>query len=276
MRAGSLKASWMCALLMMACLAGCLGGGGDGDGDNPISMNVHYDATSGVITERIQDGTVLSTVGVELSFDFARVTSKAGSMKTFSLDPGDDDEGINTVTENANEQAELAYTYLTHGLFTVVLSATDESNNTGSMEITVRIEKEIDWVQTNTNDPDRMIISTVPDCTCEHPEKISINSTVENPTDLLPNTQTTVTWSLLDPEENTEAFHTEQIGDGQEAAWTHNQYNVGSGNWALDVQIDAGNDSLNVQHLVTVLYAASESEPNPLDTASVEREDESV
>ena len=59
MRAGSLKASWMCALLMMTCLAGCLGGGGDGDGDNPISMNVHYDATSGVITERIQDGTVL-------------------------------------------------------------------------------------------------------------------------------------------------------------------------------------------------------------------------
>ena len=139
MRATSLKASWMCALLLVSCLVGCLGGGDGNAEDSPISMNVHYDATSGTIIERIQDGLSISQSGVELTFDFARVTSKAGSMKTFSFDPGDDDDGVNTITENANEQTELTYTYQTHGLFTAALSATDESNNSASININIRI-----------------------------------------------------------------------------------------------------------------------------------------
>ena len=276
MRAASLKASWMCALLLMTCLVGCLGGDDGNAEGSPISMNVHYDATSGTITERIQNGASLSQTGVELTFDFARVTSKAGSMKTFSFDPGDDDDGVNTITENANEQTELTYTYQTHGLFTAALSATDESNNSASININIRIDKEIDWTETNTNQPRQMTVSTVPDCTCESPEKITIDSTIENPPEVITSPQTTVTWHLLDPDEEEQASHTEQIGDGQEAAWTHNPSTVGSGDWTLDVRIDAGNDSINIHHVVNILYEASESEPNPLDVDGLEREKDSL
>jgi len=276
MRASHLKALTVLAVLVCGSLAGCLGGTDSGSEKNPISMNVHYDATSGTITERIQNGATLSQTGVELSFDFARVVSNAGNMETFTLDPGDDEDGSNTVTVNANEQAELTYTYQTHGLFTVVLSAVDESDNEASMSIMVRIDKEIDWTQANTDDPDSMVIPTAPDCVCSGPERIVIDSTIDNPSSLIAGTPVTVTWQLDDPQGEEQAFHTEQIGDGQEASWTHAQYTIDEGDWALNVSIDSGNDSLNLHHIVLISYEANESEPNPLASEATEREEDSL
>jgi hypothetical protein len=276
MRATHVKALTVLAVLVCGSLAGCLDGGDSGSEKNPISMNVHYDATAGTITERIQNGATLSQIGVELSFDFARVTSNAGNMKSFSLDPGDDDDGANTVTVSANDQAEITYTYQTHGLFTLVLSAVDESDNEASMSLTVRIDKEIDWTQANTEEPDSMVLPTTPDCTCPQPEHIVIDSTIENPSVLPTGTPVTVTWHLNNPQGEEQAFHTEQIGDGQEASWTHTQYNIDEGDWALNVSIDSGNDSINLHHIVLITYEANESEPNPVTSEATEREEDSL
>ena len=264
------------AVLVCASLAGCLSGPEDDDVASPISMNIHYEATSGTITERIQNGATLSQSGVELAFDFARVTSKAGAMKTFTLDPGDDEDGSNTVTVNANEQAELSYTYQTHGLFTVMLSATDESGNEASTSVVVRIDKEVDWTQSNTDDPDSMVVPATPDCQCPAPERIVVDSTISNPAGILAGTPVTVTWHLDNPDGEEQAFHTEQIGDGQEASWTHDQYNIDEGDWALNVSIDAGNDSLNLHHIVLISYEAVETPPNPIEVATEEREEDSL
>ena len=179
MRVKRAKAASLLAVLVFASLAGCLSTTDDDTSASPITMNVHYDATTGTIAERIQNGAVISQTGVELSFDFARVTSRAGSITTLSLDPGDDEDGSNAVTVDANEQAEISYTYMTHGLFTVLLSATDESDNVATVEVVVRIDKQIDWTDTNTNNPDLMVISTVPDCDCALPERLEIDSTIE-------------------------------------------------------------------------------------------------
>ena len=89
MRAGRIKAMVMLAVLVLATTAGCLSSADDEGDASPITMNVHYDLTAGTITERVQNGAVLSQNGVELSFDFARVTSRAGSITTLTLDPGD-------------------------------------------------------------------------------------------------------------------------------------------------------------------------------------------
>ena len=276
MRAVHAEALTVLILLLCSSLAGCLGGEESGREKNPISMNVHYDETSGTITERVQNGATISQTGVELSFDFARVTSNAGNMKTFTLDPGDDEDGSNTVSANANEQAELSYTYQTHGLFTVVLSAVDESENEASMSLTIRIDKEVDWTQTNTDEPDSMVIPTTPDCACPSPERIVIDSTITNPSGVFGGTPVTATWHLDNPNGEEQAFHTEQIGDGQEASWTHDQFNIDQGDWALNVTIDSGNDSLNLHHIVLITYEANESEPNPLASEATEREEDSL
>ena len=172
---------WLILLLLVSCgLSGCLGDSEEAGPKNPISMEVYYDATSGTIEEVIQNGAVLSQSGVELSFDFARVTSKAGNMNSFSYDPGDDDDGSNTVLVDANDQAEISYTYQTHGLFTAILTATDESDNIATLTLEIRIDKQIQWTQTNTDSPNPMLIPTTPDCECPMPEKIDIDSTITN------------------------------------------------------------------------------------------------
>lgn len=275
MRGRTQKAWLLLVVLLSSTLVGCLGGE-DGAGDeNPITMNVHYDATAGMIGQRIQDGTTLSTTGVELSFDFARVTSKAGTMKTFTYDPGDDDDGSNTVTVNANDQAEITYTYLTHGFFTARLTAVDESDNERSMDLQIRIDKEIIWTQTNTETPANMPVSTMPDCECPAPEKISLESTIANTNELI-GAQVTVSWHLVNPDSVEEATHTEQIGNGQEASWSHTEYNVGMGDWSLEVTIDSGNDSIDINHRVRVLYAEEESAPNPFNPPVADEEETSL
>ena len=270
MRTNSALAVVMFALVLTPCFAGCLGEGDKGEKSNPIQMNIYFDTTSGTIVERIQNGALISQSGVELSFDFARVTSKAGAMKTFTLNPGDDEAGANSITVNANEQAELSYTYQTHGMFTVTLIARDERQNMASLEVKVRIEKEIDWTQSNTNQPSTMVIATTPDCVCATPEKIQLQSTISNPNELVPGTQVTISWHLHDPDEQEQAKHTEQIADGQDASWTHNQYYLSQGDWTLDVTLDAGNDSINIHHLMKIVYVPDESKPNPLNVDAVE------
>lgn len=272
MRAARVKTLAALAVLVCASLAGCLSTVDDGDDENPITMAVHYESTSGTILERVQNGATLSQTGVELAFDFARVTSKAGTMTTFTLDPGDDEDGSNAITVNANDQADIAYTYQTHGLFTVVLSATDESGNEASTSVIVRIDKTTDWTQSNTDNPDSMVLSATPDCLCPAPERIEVDSTISNPAGILAGTPVTVTWHLDNPDGEQQAFHTEQIGDGQEASWTHSQYNIVVGDWALNVSIDSGNDSLNLHHVVNVSYEAVESPPNPIETAATEQD----
>ncbi len=255
---------WLMFALMVSCgLSGCLGDSEGPENKNPISMEVYYDATSGTIEEVVQNGAVLSQSGVELSFDFARVTSKAGNMKSFSYDPGDDDDGSNTVTVNANDQAEISYTYLTHGLFTAILTAVDESDNTANITLEIRIDKQIQWTQTNTDNPSPMAIETTPDCECPTPEKIDIDSTITNPNSFPTPATITVTWHLNNPNGDEEAFHTEQIGDGQDASWTHGQYNVEGGDWALEVTIDAGDGTIDIAHTVGIVYEALESDPRP-------------
>ena len=264
---------WLILLLLVSCgLSGCLGDSEEAGPKNPISMEVYYDATSGTIEEVIQNGAVLSQSGVELSFDFARVTSKAGNMNSFSYDPGDDDDGSNTVLVDANDQAEISYTYQTHGLFTAILTATDESDNIATLTLEIRIDKQIQWTQTNTDSPNPMLIPTTPDCECPMPEKIDIDSTITNRDSVLPGAGATitVTWHLNDPDGEEKAFHTEQIGDGQDASWTHAQYNLEGGDWNLEVTMDTGNENIDIAHTVIVLYEPLESDPRPFTSDAPE------
>ncbi|MBQ70175.1 MAG: hypothetical protein CMA65_01620 [Euryarchaeota archaeon] len=258
---------WLLLAMLISCaLSGCLTGDGENSNGNPIDMEVYYESTSGTIEEVVQNGATLSQNGVELSFDFARVTSKAGNMKSFSYDPGDDDDGSNTIEVNANEQAEISYTYQTHGMFSAVLTATDESDNTETITLQIRIDKQVQWTQTNTNNPAQMLIPTTPDCDCPVPEKIDIDSTITNRNSFPPGPAITVTWHINNPDGEEQAFHTEQIGEGDDGGWTHSQYNLVGGDWALEVTVDTtdGNDErIDIAHTVIVLYEPLESEPNP-------------
>ncbi len=253
----------LCSVMLSASIAGCLGSDEDSNKEtSPIEMIVYYDATSGTIVEVINGGVQFSEEGVELAFDFARTTSQNGQMQNFYVVPGD---GTSQLQVNADETAEIRYTYMTHGLFTVYLGAIDDQGNDNNISITVRIEKQIIWSDDSTATPRDMNIDTTPDCECEPPEFIQIKSTVENPQNFpFGGNQVTVTWHLNDPEEEEQGTHTEIIGDEQDASWNYDQYNVMKGIWILSVTIDQGEDNIDVNHDVTIKYLAEESEANPL------------
>jgi hypothetical protein len=248
--------------MLSASIAGCLGSDAAKKETSPIEMIVYYDATSGTIVEEIRNGQQLSENGVELAFDFARTTSQNGQMQNFYVVPGD---GTSQLQVNADETAEIRYTYMTHGLFTVYLGAIDDQGNDNNISITVRIEKQIIWSDDSTDTPREMNIDATPDCECEPPEFIQIESTIENPGTFFPGgSQVTVTWHLNDPAEEEQGTHTEIIADEQDASWNYDQYNVMQGIWILSVTIDQGNDNIDVDHDVTIKYLAEESEANPL------------
>ncbi len=250
-------------VLLSSIFTGCLA---DEDiASSPVTLIVYYEKTSGTLYENWTNGQRISQTGVELTFDFARTTTTEGEMKKFSLTPGD---GSAPVEIDASQSASLTYEYLTHGLFIAILSAEDSEGNFADMSITIRIDTFMHWVEQNSDNPESMILNTIPDCeNCEGPTLISIDSQVSNPESLIPATggTTTITWNLNNPDDETTATKTEPIADGQTKLWEHDQLGVTLGTWALEVVIESGEDNINITHDVSIRYEEKESEAHPID-----------
>ena len=280
MRAGRTVPVTLCLLLLLTSISGCLSSDGDTKEVSAIDLIVYYDATSGVIEENVQNNQQVTESGVELTFDFSYTKSSAGAMVTYYFLPGD---GSSAVENNAAEDGEITYTYLTHGLFDAAMGGIDDQGNDYYENITIRIDKQITWGDSNTADPDVMNIETTPDCSCPAPEKIVVESTVVNienqPATPINQGQTvTVTWRMLNSTDATTVESApEQVGDGQDASWMHNQYFVEPGTWKLEVDVSAegnGEERVNVDHTVQILYDAQESIPNPMSDSEVDDETE--
>lgn len=267
MRVKTNQSILLALLLCSAMLAGCTADDESSD-DSAIDLVIYYDTTSGMIQENIQNGAQVSFSGVELSFDYAYTKSASGDIDSFYFEAGD---GSSRITVDANETGEITYTYATHGLFTANLGAIDEAGNEDNTTITIRIDKKTIWGQTSTSDVDTMNIDTTPDCECPGPNKIAIDSTVENPGNLggVLGGPVSVNW-ILTGEGVTRESGQEQIADGQNAQWIHDEFNVGTQIWALDVELSNTDEQVNIDHEVTITYNNEESNPNPLPTESSE------
>ena len=250
------------AVLLTAMLAGCLEGGGDDGDDSPIDLVVYYDVTSGVIEETIQNNQQVSETGVDVVFDYSYTKSTAGEISNFLFSPGD---GSTTISVNSADTGEITYTYLTHGMFSASIGAIDEQGNEIFENITIRIDKEITWGETQTTDPRTMDIEATPDCECPLPEQIKIDSTVTNRDNALGigGSPVTVTWYLNNTQGAAVESPPEQIADGQDANWKHNEFAPITGIWTLEVGLSQDQEQVDVSHLITITYAAEESTTNP-------------
>lgn len=247
-------------------LVGCFGSD-DLDQKELIDLVVHYDATNGTIQQSFIGGSQISFSGVTFSFDFARTTSDYG-LKTFTLDPGD---GRSIISIDASESANIDVEYQIHGMYTVILAATDINDNTANMTVVLRVEHSIEWSEANSADPDTMEINTTPGNEDTNPKQVVVESVVENPSIFgTPGSPVTVTWDLKDPESNSKGSNTEQIADGQSGTWNFDLNFPDQGVHDLTVSIDQGTDRVNINHIIDILYEQEESAPNPY-----QQEDES-
>ena len=248
------------AIFLISAFAGCTSDEEKSE-SSAIDLVVYYDKTSGIIEETMQNNQTISLQGVELSFDFAYTKSSQGDIESFYLLPGD---GGNEISVDANESGEITYTYSTHGLFNAILGATDDQGNEENLSIIIRIEKSITWSQQATSNPPVMSVDARPDCDCDSPSKIEIDSTVENPPNLggVLGSAVSVTWYFNGSEVSRQS-NQELIADGQDASWTHNEVGPKPEIWNLDVSLSDNNENVNVEHIVTISYRLDESPANP-------------
>ena len=264
---GGWKAVGFSLLMLLSSLSGCLDSDEEED-EKVIDLVVYYESTSGTIQQSFIGGSQISLTGVALNFDFARTTSEF-DLATFSLEPGD---GRSPITVNADESASIDVEYELHGLFSVVLTATDVEENSENMTVMVRIEQHIEWSEQNSAEPDVMQINTEPDNDGPAPKVLQIKSTVENIENLggIGGSPITITWELTDSNAESKGMKTEQIADGQDAVWDFSLNFPERGVHELSVQLDQSTDQerVNVNHVIDILYEQTESVVNPFPTES--------
>ena len=264
---GGWKAIGFSLLVLLTSLSGCLDSDEEGE-ENVINLVVYYDSTSGTIQQSFLGGSQISLTGVTLNFDFVRTTSDF-DLATFSIEPGD---GRSPITVNADETANIDVEYQLHGLFSIVLTATDVEDNSENMTLMIRIEQHIEWSEQNSAEPDVMQINTEPDNYGPAPKVLQIKSTVENIENLggIGGSPITITWELTDSNAESKGMKTEQIADGQDAIWDFSLNFPERGVHELSVQLDQSTDQerVNVNHVIDILYEQTESSVNPFPTES--------
>ena len=251
--------------LLSASLAGCMGDEDSGEEySGPIDLIVYYDSTSGMVETSENNGQAGQTTGVELSFDFADTTSDDGSITKIMIEP---DDGSSPVEGDPADNAVISYTWLTHGVFTVTLSAEDSEGNTHSIMIKVKIDMRIVWSDSQTSSAS-MSFDATPDCEDGDPlpDRITVSSTVSNPGDgpFFGGANSDVTWSLKNPSEEEIATSSGTIADSGEETWDYTTRDLVEGFWMLDVDVAENGDNVNVNNDVTIAYAeGAEDATNP-------------
>jgi hypothetical protein len=248
--------------LLCASLAGCFGGDDSDTGEysGPIDLIVYYESTSGMVETSENNGQAGPTTGVELSFDFADTTSDGGSITKIIIEP---DDGSDPVEGDPSDDAVISYTWMTHGLFEVTLTAEDSEGDSHSIMVNVKIDMHIVWTDTNTASASMQFDAT-PDCEDGDPlpDRITISSTVENPGTIFGG-NSDVAWSLNNPNEEEIASGSGTLGNGASETWDYTTRDIVEGFWALDVEVTNG-DNVNVNNVVHIAYAeGAEDAINP-------------
>ena len=250
--------------LLSASLAGCLGGD-DTDSDEysgPINLVVFYDSTSGMIETSVNNGQQGPTTGVELSFDFADSTSDDGAITKIMLDP---DDGSSPIEADPSDNAVISYTWMTHGVFEITLSAEDDEGNSHSIEVKVKIDMHIIWTESNTASSS-MSFDATPDCEDGEPlpDRITISSTANNPNNGFFGGNSDVTWSLKNPSDEEIATNSGTVGEGQSETWDYTTRDTAEGFWKIEIEVAENGDNVDVNNDVTIAYPeGSEDAVNP-------------
>jgi len=245
----------VCILLSFS-LVGCVS---DTQPTEGFELIVDFENTSGTIIHSYVDGDLVSTSNVFLDFDFSNTVS-SNQLIEFGirlLHNGD------TTSVNPDLTSQISIEFTHHGIYEIIAYAIGENGHEENKSIIVRIENEINWLESNTYNPKPMTINPIPNPLGIFPASIIIDSTIENPV-LIENIgggrEVEVTWSLFDQQEDACQTKNDIIYEGEEVTWNtihFNTYEVHD----LTISYDEGQDYINIDHSILIQYSAIESSP---------------
>ena len=245
----------VCILLSFS-LVGCVS---DTQPTEGFELIVDFENTSGTIIHSYVDGDLVSTSNVFLDFDFSNTVS-SNQLIEFGIrlvHNGD------TTSVNPDLTSQISIEFTHHGIYEIIAYAIGENGHEESKSIIVRIENEINWLESNTYNPKPITINPIPNPLGIFPASIIIDSTIENPV-LIENIgggrEVEVTWSLFDQQEDACQTKNDIIYEGEEVNWNtihFNTYEVHD----LTISYDEGQDYINIDHTILIQYSAIESSP---------------
>jgi hypothetical protein len=249
-------------LMLSSMLAGCLGGNLENDFvyvDEPM-----YESTNATIVEVWEDGELVETTYPVLTFDFSNLS--APSPFVFHTVRGTHVDETVDATLSGTVEVEFQH----HGLHTldVIADYEDTADERGDAsrhlnEVVVRIEKRIEWRESGTNEPLPMTLDTRHEVG-EHPASVLIiDSNVANP-ELIANVgggqEVEVSWELIDNTQEACQSQPGTVQDGDTASWNTVHFNTDEVH-ELRVTYEEGQDTIDVEHMVSIEYEHLESEP---------------
>ena len=245
----------VCILLSFS-LVGCVS---DTQPTEGFELIVDFENTSGTIVHSYVDGDLVSTSNVLLDFDFSNTVS-SNQLIEFGIQLVHNGD-TNSVNPDLTSQISIEFTH--HGIYEIIAYAIGENGHEESKSIIVRIENEINWLESNTYNPKPITINPIPNPLGIFPASIIIDSTIENPV-LIENIgggrEVEVTWSLFDQQEDACQTKNDIIYEGEEVNWNtihFNTYEVHD----LTISYDDGQDYINIDHSIFIQYSAIESSP---------------
>ena len=194
-----------------------------------------------------------------LDFDFSNTVS-SNQLLEFGIrlvHNGD------TTSVNPDLTSQISIEFTHHGIYEIIAYAIGENGHEESKSIIVRIENEINWLESNTYNPKPITINPIPNPLGIFPASIIIDSTIENPV-LIENIgggrEVEVTWSLFDQQEDACQTKNDIIYEGEEVNWNTIHFNTYELH-DLTISYDEGQDYINIDHTILIQYSAIESSP---------------
>tara|TARA_B100000925_G_scaffold290511_1_gene275904 strand:+ start:7751 stop:8533 length:783 start_codon:yes stop_codon:yes gene_type:complete len=245
----------VCILLSFS-LVGCVS---DTQPTEGFELIVDFENTSGTIIHSYVDGDLVSTSNVLLDFDFSNTVS-SNQLIEFGIrlvHNGD------TTSVNPDLTSQISIEFTHHGIYEIIAYAIGENGHEESKSVIVRIENEINWLESNTYNPKPITINPIPNPLGIFPASIIIDSTIENPV-LIENIgggrEVEVTWSLFDQQEDACQTKNDIIYEGEEVNWNTIHFNTYELH-DLTISYDEGQDYINIDHTILIQYSAIESSP---------------
>ena len=245
-----LRSILVLALLSGMALPGCIS---FGDEVVDLDLQVSHSILNGTVVESYVDGQLIGSESVTIVVDFSETNSE-NQLKRFGIVFEGDREEIEV---DAKSESSISIDFSEHGLYNLTAYAIDEDNNRASSTETIRIDLRIDWVEDDTNNPEKMPFNPIPNNQGVHPSYIEIVSTVENPSiieDLGGGQSVDFTWKITDELDDTCQSYSEQVDDGESVTWNTIHFNTYLLH-DLSVEYEEGQDSISVSHSVSIIYA---------------------
>jgi hypothetical protein len=248
----------LAVFLLSYSSVGCLSNSEENSG---IEMVVNYDSTNGTIVETFVDGELESTSNIILDFDFSKTISEY-QLVSFGIDPNDGRSPILVAPESSQT---VSVEFSEHGIYYLEAFTIDEMGARENLPIIVRIELNIEWNEDTTNEPNSLEIDSIPKNGGPYPSMIIIDSDVENP-ELIQNVgggrEVEITWRLFDEADDACLIRPTTVDEGEIANWKVH-HRITNEVHDLRISYDSGQDYIDIDHSISILYEEIESPPNP-------------